>query len=296
MDFSLHQLNIFVTVANTLSFSRAAEELLLSQPAVSMQVKSLERSMGVALFDHAGKRIHLSEAGRELYSRATQILSLTEDAKVAMTDLRDSRAGRLRVVATTTVGIYVVPQLLGEFHSRYPEIEVKLEVTNWEDMRERLLNGEADVAVAGPHPQSGLLMEPFMLDELVVIAAIDHELTRRSSITLEDLSREPIIVREAGSGTRAAVESLFARRGLPVRQAMELSRNGAVKQVVMAGLGLAVISRACLSLELENKSLTVLEVEGFPVVRAWNIITRAGFAPSPPAAAFCRQLRAGRQL
>jgi DNA-binding transcriptional LysR family regulator len=236
--------------------------------------------------------VQLTEAGKELYARAVQILGLAAETAEAMTDLRDSRTGRLRVVATTTVGIYVVPHLLGEFHQRHPEVEIKLEVANWERTCERLFTGGADVAVAGPHPQPELRMEPFMNDELVVIAATDHPLTERGTISLEELSKEKIIVREAGSGTRAAVESLFARHDLPLRRAMELSRNGAVKQVVKAGLGLAVISRAALSLELAEGALCILDVEGFPIVRAWHIITRADISLPPAAASFCRELKA----
>jgi DNA-binding transcriptional LysR family regulator len=293
MDVSLHQLRVFAAVAETLSFSRAAEALILTQPAVSMQVKSLERNVGIPLFDHIGKRIQLTEAGRELYVRATEILGLSKAAVEAMVDLREGRAGKLRVVATTTVGIYVVPRLLGEYHRRNPGVEIRMEVANWERTCQRLFAGEADVAVAGPHPHEGLRREPFMDDELVVIAAPDHRLARRAEIPLEEIAAEPMVVREAGSGTRGAVEVLFEQHGLPLHRAMELSRNGAVKQVVMAGLGLAVISRAAISLELANRSLCVLDVEGFPMVRAWHIITRSGIALSPAAAAFCRELREG---
>src|SRR5579872_1864711 len=138
MEFSLHQLRAFVAVAETLSFSRAAEELILTQPAVSMQVKSLERMLGMPLFDHVGKRIQLTEAGRELQSRATEILGLARTTAQAMADLREGRAGRLRVVATTTVGIYIVPGLLGTYHRRHPGVEITLEVANWERTCDRL--------------------------------------------------------------------------------------------------------------------------------------------------------------
>jgi DNA-binding transcriptional LysR family regulator len=291
MEFSLHQLKVFVAVAETLSFSRAAEELILTQPAVSMQVKGLERAVGMPLFDHVGKRIQLTAAGRELQARAAEILGLSRAAVQAMADLRDGRTGRLRVVATTTVGIYVVPGLLGRYHRKHPGVEIALEIANWERTCVRLFAGDADVAVAGPHPHTGLRMEPFMDDELVVIASPDHRLAGRRRIPLEDVAAEPMVVRETGSGTRGAVEMLFQRRGLPLRRAMELSRNGAVKQVVKEGLGVAIISRAALELELANGSLCVLDVEGFPMVRAWNVITRAGFALPPAAEMFCKELR-----
>jgi DNA-binding transcriptional LysR family regulator len=216
------------------------------------------------------------------------VLGLAEEAVEAMKDLRCARTGRLRVVATTTVGIYVVPRLLGDYHRRHPGVEIRLEVANWERTCERLFAGEADVAVAGPHPQRGLRMEPFMDDKLVVIASPDHHLAGRSALALEELCAEPMVVREAGSGTRAAVEKLFAERGLPLRRVMELSRNGAVKQVVEAGLGVAVISRGAISLELASNRLCLLDVEAFPIVRAWHIITRAEVSLSPAAEAFCK--------
>jgi DNA-binding transcriptional LysR family regulator len=290
MNLSLHQLRIFVTVADRQSFTRAAEELLLTQPAVSMQIKALERSVGISLFEHVGKHLQLTEAGLELYARANRILELTAETTETMLALRGAWQRRLRVIATTTVGIYVVPTLLGQFHKRHPEVEVRLEVANWERSCERLLDREADVGIAGPHPEPFLKMEPFMDDELVVIAGPGHPLASRTGIPLEELAREPMLVREPGSGTRAAVEALFAERNIPLHRAMELSRNGAIKQVVMAGLGIGVVSRAAISLELAMGILCVLDVEGFPLVRAWHVITQAGLALPPAAATFCAEL------
>src|SRR5947209_4448820 len=182
MNFSLHQLQIFVAVAEELSFSRAAEQLLLSQPAVSMQVKALERAVGLPLFDHVGRRVQLTEAGSDFLRRARQILGLTTEAAEAMADLRAGRHGRLRVVATTTVGIYTVPRFLGGYHRRHPEVEIRLEVANWERTCARLFAGEADIGIAGPHPQPELHMEPFMDDRLVVIAAPSQPFARRAGI------------------------------------------------------------------------------------------------------------------
>ncbi|HEX8992094.1 MAG TPA: LysR family transcriptional regulator [Anaerolineales bacterium] len=290
MELSLHQLRVFVTVAQRQSFTRAAEELLLSQPAVSMQIKALERTVGVSLFDHVGKRTQLTEAGHELYARASRILALTAETAETMRALRGDWRRRLRVIATTTVGIYVVPTLLGQFHKRHPEVEIQLEVANWELTCERLLDREADVGIAGPHPQPFLKMEPFMEDELVVIAAPGHPLASRRQIPLERLAREPMLLRELGSGTRAAVEGLFAEQNLPFRRAMELSRNGAIKQVVAAGLGIGVVSRAAITLEMALNILCVLDVEGFPLVRAWHIITQSGLALPPAAVAFCAEV------
>jgi LysR family transcriptional regulator, low CO2-responsive transcriptional regulator len=290
MNLSLHQLRIFVAVADRQSFTRAAEDLFLTQPAVSMQIKALERTVGIPLFDHLGKHVQPTEAGYELYARAKRILQLTAETSETMQALRGAWRRRLRVIATTTVGIYVVPTMLGQFHQRHPEIEIQLEVANWERTCERLFDREADVGIAGPHPQPFLKMEPFMEDELVVIAGPGHSLVTRTDIPLEELAREPILVREPGSGTRAAVEALFAERNIPLHRAMELSRNGAIKQIVMAGLGIGVVSRAAITLELAMGILCVLDVEGFPVVRAWHIITQAGLALPPAAATFCAEV------
>jgi LysR family transcriptional regulator, low CO2-responsive transcriptional regulator len=286
MNLTLHQLQVFVTVADNQSFTRAAEELLLTQPAVSMQIKALERAVGIPLLDHVGKHPQLTEAGQELYARASRILELTADTAESMLTLRGAWRRRLRVIATTTVGIYVVPTLLGQFHNRHPDVEIQLEVANWERTCERLLDREADVGIAGPHPHGFLRMEPFLEDELVVIAGPSHALASRTKIPLEELAREPMLVREVGSGTRAAVEALFAERRIPLRRAMELSRNGAIKQVVMAGLGIGVISRMAISLELAMGILCMLDVEGFPLVRAWHFITQAGVALPPAAETF----------
>jgi DNA-binding transcriptional LysR family regulator len=286
MNLTLHQLQVFVAVAERESFTRAAEELLLSQPAVSMQIKSLERAVGMPLFDHAGKHSKLSEAGQELYARATRILELTADTAESMVTLRGEWQRRLRVIATTTVGIYVVPTLLGQFHKRHPDVEIQLEVANWERTCERLLDRKADIGIAGPHPQPLLSMEPFMDDELVVIAGPSHALASRINIPLQELAYEPMLVRELGSGTRAAVEALFAEQNIPLRRAMELSRNGAIKQVVMAGLGIGVLSRMAISLEVATGILSELNVEGFPLLRAWHFITPVGLALSPAAQTF----------
>jgi DNA-binding transcriptional LysR family regulator len=290
MNLSLHQLQIFVAVADRQSFTRAAEDLLLTQPAVSMQIKALERTVGIPLFDHAGKHIEPTEAGHELYARASRILALTAETADTMLALRGAWRRRLRVIATTTVGIYVVPTLLGQFHQRHPEVEIRLEVANWERTCEQLLDREADVGIAGPHPQPFLKMEPFMEDELVVIAGPGHPLVGRVGIPLQELAREPMMVRELGSGTRAAVEALFAERNIPLHGAMELSRNGAIKQIVVAGLGIGVVSRAAISLELATGILHVLDVEGFPLLRSWHVMTQASVVLPPAAATFCAEL------
>lgn len=292
MNVSLHQLRIFVAVAEELNFSRAAEVLLLSQPAVSMQIKAVEQAAGSRLFDRLGRRLQLTDAGRVLYANAREVLIGADEMSESMSQIREGRSGRLRVIATTTVGIYIVPNLLGAYHERHPGIEIQLEVANWETTVDRLFAGEADVAIAGPHPQPGLKMEPFMDDRLVVIASPRHPLAGLRDIPLATLAKEPMLVRERGSGTRAAVERLFATQGLLLRRAMELSQNGAVKQVAQAGLGVAVISRGAISLEVTNGTLSVLDVEGFPIVRTWNIITHPSRTLPRPAVDFCAEISA----
>ncbi|MBI3976691.1 MAG: LysR family transcriptional regulator [Chloroflexi bacterium] len=270
---NLHQLRIFQAVARHLSYRRAAEELILSQPAVSMQVKALEKSVGQELFEQIGRRIYLTEAGRELSTYCTRIFALLDEAQQVLDDLKGLQRGALKVVATTTVGIYVVPRALGIFHRRHPSINVSLSVENWSAAHDLLTRNEVDLAVGGyVEDDHDLAFEPFMPNELVVIASPEHRLAGQSRIPLQELQSEVFLVREAGSGTRATMEGALRERGFIPRLGMELSRNGAIKQAVAADLGIAVLSRQACLYELASGALIALDVEGFPVLRHWCVV------------------------
>jgi DNA-binding transcriptional LysR family regulator len=284
MDVSLRQLQVFRSVARHRSFSRAAEDLVISQPAVSAQIKSLEQVLGVPLFQRTGRGVELTEAGRQLLPYAERLLDLLDEALAAVHELRCAQRGQVRVAASTTAGIYVVPKALGAFHRAYPGVELSLDVLNRFAVHQRLLAGDADVAIMGliEDPQD-LEIAQFLPNELVVIASPRHHLARRHQIPLDEIAREPFLVREIGSGTRADMERIFAEAGLSPRVAMELRSNGAIKQAVAADLGVAVMPRDAIGLELETGRLIVLDVQGFPVRRWWSLVRRAGRQPSAAA-------------
>jgi len=284
MDVSLRQLQVFRAVARHRSFSRAAEELVISQPAVSAQIKALEQVLHVPLFQRTSRGVELTEAGRQLLPYAERMLDLLEEAIATVHELRAAQRGRVRVAASTTAGIYVVPKALGAFHRAYPGVELSLDVLNRYAVHQRLLAGDADLAIMGliEDPQD-LEIAEFLPNELVVIASPRHPLVRRHQIPLEEIAREPFLVREIGSGTRSDTERIFADAGLPLRVAMELRSNGAIKQAVAADLGVAIMPRDAIGLELETGRLVVLDVQGFPVRRWWSLVRRAGRPVSPAA-------------
>lgn len=287
-----HQLKVFREVARERSFSRAAKALFISQPSVSYQVGELERELQVELFSQTGRQIHLTQAGQILYQYAQEIGGLLDDALVAMQDLRGLERGTLRVGASTTSGIYVLPEILGAFKKVHPKLEVRLEIGNWQRVQARLLENELDLVVAGePARQPRLAVEPLMPNELVVVASPQHTLAGRRGVTLERLAQEAFIIREVGSGTRSTVERLLAERHLTLTVVMELGSNGAIKQAVAAGLGLAILSLEAITLELQVGRLVVLDVAGFPIHRTWNIVYRSDVHLAIPAVAFRQFLR-----
>lgn len=272
-QLTLNQLRTFSAVASHLSFSAAAQDLGLSQPSVSYQVKELEAILGVVLLDRASKRVTLTEAGRVLSDYARRTLNLLDEASLAIERLKGMERGTLRVGGSTTVGVYVIPAALGAFKRLHPEIAVSLQIGDRQRLEEGVLSGDLDLAVySSPRRDPELTILPFMDDELVVVVPAGHRLSQRSHLTLADLAGESYLTRESGSGTRQAVEGLVARTGASLPVGMELGSNSAVKQAVKGGLGVAVISRHALALELARGDLVELPVEGFPIRREWSIV------------------------
>lgn len=270
---NLHQLATFQVVAKHCSFVRAAEELHFSQPAVSAQIRHLEASLGVKLFDQIGRKTHLTQAGEELYLYSQKIFSLIDETLDSMEALRSPHYGRLSVGADTTVGTYVIPGLLGKFHQMYPQVEISLEVLNRALLVDALASNRVDMAIMGRVPSDMQVeIEPFAFNELVLVAAPSHRLANLERVPIEELGREHFLLREPGSGTRAALENAFQEAGVPLQISMQVGNNSAIKQGVAAGLGIALISRVALDMELETKRLVILNVEGFPIVRHWRLV------------------------
>lgn len=285
INFTLRQLRIFEAVARHLSYSRAAESLYLTQPAVSMQVRQLEESLGLALFEQLGKKIHLTSAGQEFLVYCRNILQQVSNAEAMIGELKGD-GGRLCIDAATTAG-YFTPQLLAEFCKRHPQAQVSLNVTNRETLLQRLDRNEMDMAIMGRPPEGhDLDATPFMKNYLVIIAPASHPLAGEKSIPMSRLAEETFLVRERGSGTRSAMERYFADRHIRLNTGTEMNTNEAIKQAVQAGMGLGILSLHTVKLEVEMGHLAVLDVENFPILRHWYIIHRRGKRLSGVALAF----------
>ncbi len=288
MNVTLRQLKVFEAVARHSSFTLAAEELHLTQPAVSMQVRSLEESAGMALFEKLGRKIYLTEAGREMFTYARSIAHLLDEAEEVLDSLRGVKSGALSVSVATTAN-YFATRILAGFAGRFSDVSFSLDVTNRETLLRQLDNNERDLVIMGEPPGGiDLVAEPFMENPLVMIAPPDHPLAAEREIPMERFADESFVVREKGSGTRGAIERFFQARGMQLVTGMELGSNEAIKQAVAAGLGLGIASIHTLELELETGRLALLDVADFPIRRNWYIVHREGKRLSPVAQAFRR--------
>ncbi len=286
MNVTFRQLKLLEAVARHSSFTRASEELHLTQPAVSTQIKQLEDEVGLPLFEQMGKKIFLTEAGREMYDFSRNIAEQFRDIESLMDDMKGVKRGALAITATATCK-YFAPYLLAEFMKQHAGVKVHLEVTNRQNVVSALQDNVPDMAIMGTPPEGiPLAYRAFMQNPLVVIARPDHPLVKEKRIPLTRLMDEHFILRERGSGTRNAVERFFQSRDVHLNTSMEMSRNEAIKHAVMAGLGLGIVSLHTLEFELELKRIAILSVEGFPIMKEWYLVTRNGKRLSPIAQAF----------
>ncbi len=285
-NVSLRQLRVFAMVARHLSFTRAARELHLTQPAVSQQVKLLEIAAGLPLFEHVGRKVQLTPAGAELLRHANQAIDLMRAAGEALAAMRGLKRGVLQLGAVSTAK-YFAPSLLAAFTSTYPEVTIKFSVGNREEIIKQLAANEIDLVIMGRPPRElDTIAEPFAKHPLVIIAAPDHPLANKRRIRLKQLGTENFLIREEGSGTRASLEHVFRDRGATYRTSMEVSSNETIKQAVMVGMGVSFISMHTLGLELKAGKLVMLDVVGLPLVRDWFVIHLREKRLSPIAAAF----------
>jgi DNA-binding transcriptional LysR family regulator len=286
MNVTFRQLKVFEAVARHWSFTRAAEELYLTQPAVYMQVKQMESAIGLPLFEQMGRRIHLTEAGEVMHHYSRLIAENLDEAEQAMEELKGIEGGRLRITVASTVN-YFATRLLSDFHRQHPSVRVILDVTNREGILATLEENETDIALMGKPPDAlDVDAEPFMDNPLVVIAAPDHELAGRRRISLSRLREETFLMREQGSGTRMAMERFFREKDVALSSTIEMTSNEAIKQSVQAGLGLGIVSVHTVELEMEVGRLVTLNVDSFPIRRRWYLVHRKGKRLSAAAAAF----------
>jgi molybdate transport repressor ModE-like protein len=286
MQITLRQLRIFEAVARHGSLSRAATELGLSQPAVSMQIKQMEDQIGLLVIERFGKKFALTDAGQELYFHATTIGKQTLDMVAAMDQFRDLERGVLRIAVVSTAN-YFLPPLIANFSREHPGVRVSLNVANREAVLAAVTSHEAELAITGQPPERiDVVAQYFMDNPLVVIAAPQHPLAALGPIDPGLLEEETLVIREAGSGTRAATERFFLDAGLNYQPGCELNTNEAIKQAVQAGLGIGVVPAQTIELELMTQRLVVLPVKGFPILRRWFIIHRSDKRLSSAALAF----------
>lgn len=283
---TLRQLRTFQTVARLQSFTAAARELHVTQPAISMQIRELEEACGNALYERIGRRVQLTAAGVELAACAHSIFDLLADTHERLDALAGLRAGTLRLGAVSTAE-YFTPALLAAFRAEHPGIAIEFTVGNREDIIRRMGDNAFDLAIMGRPPAAlETVAARFAEHPLVVVAAPDHALAQVSEVPFARLAGEHFMLREAGSGTRAAMEELFAAHELHIASSMEMRSNETIKQAVIAGLGLALISAHTIGLELATGRLVVLPVQGLPLARHWYVIHLAAKRLSPLATGF----------
>lgn len=294
---NLNQLRVYCEVVERNGFTRAAEALYLTQPAVSRQVRELERYYGVELFEQIGKRIFPTEAGNTLYGYAKQIFHTLDDLEVDINQIKGLKAGHLRISATATAGTYLLPPLLGRFKRHYPGVEVTLEIFNTQTQVEQrvLENHQIDLGITErPVGDESLWSEPFDEEELVVIVSSDHPLAGRDTVAASALKGERFIFREMGSGTRALLDEEFARVDLRVKPVMELGSTAAVKEAVVAGLGISIVSSKSLRLEIEAGVLKAIHCPEMRLVRQIRYVYHKDRRLSRATAAFLDILKGTR--
>ena len=285
-NVTFRQLRVFNAVARHLSFAKAAETLHVSAPAITMQIKELEAEVGMPLFERQGRKVSLTTSGEYLLVYARKMLALLKDAEDAAARLQRIETGKLTIgmVDTTT---YFIPVMLRKFLNEHEGIELVLKVGNRLELIQWLQNSEVDIAIMGSPPSEiSVRAEPFAANPLVFLASPDHPLAGESGLQAEDLRQQSFIVREQGSGTRNAMEAFFTQARFQPRFTMELKSNDAIKQAVKANLGLSFLSLHTIGLELQAAQLSILDVRGSPVVRAWHVVHAMSKLLSPAAEAF----------
>jgi DNA-binding transcriptional LysR family regulator len=284
---TLRQLQVFEAIVRHGNFTRASEELFLTQPTVSMQVKKLADAMGLPLFEYVGRSVKPTQAALELYDACRDIFETLANLEMKIADIKGIKRGRLRLCVVTTAK-YIAPELLGEFSQMHEGIEVSLKVTNRDSVLDRMQANEDDLYIMGQAPTDELQVDAYAFapNPLVIMAPRNHPLVGKKRIPLSTIAEEPLILREPGSGIRDATLRLFSSAGLRPRVRMELGSNEAIKHAIVGGLGLSILSLHTLTLEGSDGPVAVLDVEGFPIQRQWFMVHPKGKDLSLVARAF----------
>ncbi len=291
MHISMRQIRIFDAVSRYESHTRAAEQLHMTQPAVSMQMKQLERALDISLFEKHGKLLVLSVAGLALREYCQDIIQSYNNMLDHVEKFKGCQQGHLTVSVTSPAN-YFATRILSAFSRKFPEVTISLDVTNRQRILLQLDNYEPDIVIMGEPPKGrGLKSERLMPNPLMLIAPPNHPLRAKKNLTMKDVCKEEFVMREKGSGTRESIEHHFAKCGMHCETKLEMSSNEAIKHAVSAGFGLGIVSLHTIRLELQDNLFVALDVEGFPLQRYWHVVTRSGKAMSPIAQAFNDYLR-----
>ncbi len=289
---TLRQLQIFSAVAELESFSKAAEKLFLTQPSVSMQVARLAKILGHPLFEQVGRKLYLTEAGKVTQQLCRDVFEALNRTQMTLADMSGLKQGRFRLCVVTTAE-YFAPRVLGAFSEQYPEVDLELLVLNRHVLLSRLRENQDDLYILGQPPEElDVMATAFLNNPQIPLAAHHHHLVGQKDIPLEIFAQEPMIIREAGSGTRKAVERFFREAGLRPRIKMELGSNEAIKQAVAGGMGVTILSKHSVSLAGETPLLTMLDVQGLPLQRQWHLVFPRTKELTPLAKAFSEFLLA----
>ena len=266
---TLPQISVFEAVARLCSFTKAAEELYMAQPTVSVQMKKLSETVGLPLVEQIGKRVHLTEAGRAVHAASNKLFETLAELETQLANIRGMNTGRLQLAVSTT-GKYFAPRVLAEFVKQHPGVEVSLQIHNRATLLERMAQNLDDLYIfASPPGDSDVVTQTILPNPMVPYASADHPLAKEKNIPFARFAEEPFLMREAGSGTRMIAREIFAAHDLEPKIRMELSTNEAIKQAIIAGLGVSIMSRYTLGLDVTHEQLAVLDVEGFPVEKSW---------------------------
>ncbi|WP_019613082.1 LysR family transcriptional regulator [Psychromonas ossibalaenae] len=286
MRATLHQLKVFRQVALAMNYTKAGQELGLTQPAVSIQLKQLESNLDLPLFEKIGKKLYLTPAGLELNNFCDELFARFDSMDMTLSALKGNLEGDFHLAAVSSAK-YFSPHLLGAFHKRYPKVNLHLDIVNREQMIQRLQENKDDLVIMGMIPESmALKRHPFVDNPIVIVASPNHPLAERKNIKLKELAEHAFIFREKGSGTRKALEDFLQAHQLSIQPNMILGSSETIKQAVMADLGISALSRHSLTLELATNCLVELNVEDFPLVRSWYLVHHESKHLSPIAQAF----------
>lgn len=294
MRLTLRQMQVFRAVCEHLSYSRAAEELALTQPAVSLQIKQLEEIIGQPLFEYVGKKLYLTDAAGVLFDATSEVFQQLSEMDMKLSRLSGSLAGDLKIAVESSAK-YLSPHLIAAFQQQYPDVRPYLRVFNRSQIIRRLVENRDDIVVMSMVPEDmALEFMPFMNNPIVALAASDHPLSHAESLEIKDLVSWPLLVRETGSGTRKACEEFFQQKRVQFRAAMELNSQEAQREAVIAGLGIAFMPKHAVNREVQSGDLVILPVKDLPIFRSWCVVHARGKRLSPVAQAFLNFIREER--